>query len=157
MTALPFDSKLRSTFGTSAVRWLDWLSIAIMIPMGYVIYLQSKGHDGGWITMYGADVLGTAWSWWWTRRMVFARVRAPAEVTVSVVLIAGIVWEWCQRFDLSGTFLAGTKGTFDPMDIVSYALTLGLCYLTERVLQRQMAARRADAALLNAELPGEDP
>ncbi len=141
------EPRLHRTLGARAVRILDWVNVAILAPIAYIIHLQRGGQHPGWLTSYGADVLGTAWIWWGWRRTVFARARAPAEATVVTVLLLGVVWEWCQRFDLSGTILSGTQGTFDPWDIVAYAVTLAGCYALERLLQRraQAAARTAES------------
>ena len=133
------EAKLRATLGTRAVRCLDWLSIVVLIPIAYIVHLQSKRVDAGWLTSYGADVLGTAWCWWWMRRIVFVRLCRPAEAAAVAVLAAGLAWEFCQRYDLSRTLLARTKGTYDPLDIAAYALTLGACYTIDKSFQRRTA------------------
>jgi len=139
------ESKLRATLGASAVRVLDWSSILAMIPMGYVLWVQSTGVEAGWLTSYGADCLGTAWVWWWLRRTLFVRAPWPTQTTALAVLAAGVAWKVNQRYDLSGTQLAGTKGTYDPFDLVAYAATLAGCYSLEQVLRRRVAARTARA------------
>jgi len=106
----------------------------------YIAHLHAREVDAGWVTSYGADLIGTAWCWWLFRRTVFSRARYGAQLTVAVLLAAGIAWEWSQRYDLSGTILEGTAGTFDPIDIAVYTLTLAACYSTETRLRRRAAA-----------------
>ena len=58
------------------------------------------------------------------------------------MLVACFAWEFGQRFDLSGSILGITQGTFDPLDLVAYALTLGFLYAIDKRLQRNQNVRR---------------
>jgi hypothetical protein len=103
-------------------------------------WLQTTGISGGWLTSYGGDIFGPAVFWWGFRRTMFAKTRRGAEIAALFVLVACFVWEFCQRYDLSGTPLSITQGTYDPLDLVCYALTIGVCYAVEKGLQRRHQA-----------------
>ena len=123
------------------LRPLDWPGALAIFPIMYITHLQSRGV-AGWVTSYGADLLGTAWCWWLFRRTIFSRMRHGAQLTVAVLLVAGVTWEWSQRYDFSGTLLESAAGTFDPVDIAAYAITLATCYALEAILRRRAAEAR---------------
>jgi hypothetical protein len=111
---------------------MDRQSMVVFVLMLGVAWLQMKHVDAGWLTSYGADVLSPAYLWWGLRRVRFPHTPLGA-VQAAVLVGAGcFAWEISQRFDLSGTPLAIAEGTFDPWDLVVYAVTLVLCVRWER-------------------------
>jgi hypothetical protein len=137
------SADLRSSIGDRAVRFLDWLCLAGWCLVALIGWLQTRGISAGWLTTHGGDILGPAVFWWGFRRTVFARMRRGAELSALFVVVACFVWELCQRYDLSGTPLSMTKGVYDPLDLVCYALTASVCYTAEKGLQRRHQARVA--------------
>ena len=134
-------SHLQLTLGKTAVRVLDWISIPVIVLVMWVGTMQSQNVNGGWVTNYGADIIGPISFWWCTRRTIFASVKFGAEIAILVQLVGCFVWEFCQRFDLSNTVLFFTKGTFDPLDLVTYSATLMACYSLDKYLQFRQRRR----------------
>jgi len=126
---------LHSTLGDTTVRVLDWLSLVVWGAVVVVGVLQARQVNKGWLTSYGGDVFGPIPFWWGLRRTVFASLTYGAEIAVLTQLIGCFAWEFCQRLDLSHTILFITKGTFDPLDVVAYTVTLMACYSLDRLLQ----------------------
>jgi hypothetical protein len=126
-----------SAIGDGAVRLLDWLSLAGWCLVSLIGWLQTRGISAGWLTSYGGDIFGPPVFWWGFRRTLFAKMRRGAELAALFVVVACFVWEFCQRYDLSGTPLSITRGVSDPLDLVCYALAVGVCYAVEKGLQRR--------------------
>jgi hypothetical protein len=148
---------LQAAIGDGAVRFLDWLNLAGWCLVALIGWLQTTGISAGWLTSYGGDIFGPAVFWWGFRRTVFAKMRRGAELVALFVVVACFVWEFCQRYDLSGTPLSITRGIYDPLDLVCYALTIGVCYAVDKGLQR---CHRASVAVVGyrevAPLDGDD-
>lgn len=131
---------IHATLGSVAVQVLDWSSVLLWILVGLIGWLQSRRVDAGWLTRYGGDVFGTAAFWWVVRRTIFSRHRLGAEFAAISLFVACFAWEFCQRFDFSGSVLGITQGVFDHWDLVSYALTLVFLYAIDKCLQRHKNA-----------------
>ena len=144
MTKENFDATrhLHAALGRVPVGCLDWSTVLVWMLVVLIGWLQSKRIDAGWLTRYGGDVFGTAMFWWMIRRTIFAGFWLGAEIAAASLLVACFAWEFCQRLDLSGSVLGITKGTYDPLDLVAYALTLGFLYAIDRGLQRRQKFRR---------------
>jgi hypothetical protein len=124
--------------------FLNVYFLAVFVGIGG---LQMYGVNAGVLTSYGADLLAPPWSYLMFRS---GRWRLRPVRALLVVFGGCLVWEWAQRYDLSGTPLAITRGTFDWLDILAYATGLLVCFaadvlwLTPKGL---MAARPAVAAM----------
>jgi hypothetical protein len=103
--------------------------------------LQMFRVRGGFITNYGADLVGTAWLYAMFRqgrtRIRRGYVMAPGT-TAAFVFLACAASEFAQRFHFIG-------GTFDPWDLVAYAVSVVVCYGLDRRLAfvQPVAADRA--------------
>ena len=94
------------------------------------------GLNGGFITNYGADFLAPPILYFSFRegyhRPRSGRVWRLGPVASLLTVLGGCTtWEWSQRFDFSGTPLAITAGTFDPFDLLAYAVGLLACYYVD--------------------------
>ena len=90
--------------------------------------LQMCHIHGGLLTDYGADAFGTAWVYATMRlgRSVIQRGRpASARYSAIVVFLLCLTWELGQRAHV-------VPGRFDPFDIMTYAVTLGMCWAIDR-------------------------
>ncbi len=135
-------------------RWLLWTADALLFSgVVYVAYLQSRHINAGFWTNYGGDVIGPVWLYSGLRQLKIYRKRYPSpEITAGGVFAACFLWEWCQRYDLRGTVLSFTRGTFDPYDILCYGLSLLLAYtvdktsqwMANKAVQRTGASRSVD-------------
>lgn len=83
--------------------------------------LQMFGVDAGLLTSYGADLLAPPYLYVIFRQ---GRFRPGPQTALAMVLGGCFLWEWLQRYDLSGTPLVITHGRFDPFDLLAY--TVGL-------------------------------
>ena len=89
--------------------------------------------NGGIITNYGADIIAPVMLYYLSRKdktvfSNFFKKGLNEKQAFILIWILCIAWEVLQKFDLSGTPLVITRGTFDPMDILVYTLTLLICY-----------------------------
>lgn len=119
-------------------KWL-LLSTDLALFAGVVIigYLQSQRVNAGFWTNYGADLIGPVWLYSGLRQLKIWRGRYPsAELAAGGVFAGCFLWEWCQRYDLRGTLLGITRGSFDPYDVLSYAVSLGVAYTVDRTFQK---------------------
>ncbi len=103
--------------------------------------LQARGIAGGFVTNYGADLVGPAWLYLPIRLgrspvSLLTKHIPPPSIVGAVLFMACVAWEVCQLFDLSGTPLGLTRGRFDPLDIVSYAASLAACVAIDTWWQR---------------------
>lgn len=88
-------------------------------------------------TDYGADVACPLALYVLARRRVMLpfnilKLRPSPVLAALSVLIPCYIWEFCQRYDLSGTPLFFTKGHFDPLDLVAYTLAVGIPFLLDQ-------------------------
>jgi hypothetical protein len=90
--------------------------------------LQMFHVRGGFITNYGADLVGTAWLYAMFRqgKTLIRRgyIMAPGT-TAAFVFLACAASEFAQRLHL-------IPGTFDPLDILAYAASVLACYGLDR-------------------------
>jgi hypothetical protein len=92
--------------------------------------------DAGVVTNQGADFFGpiALYASMRANGTIFSRFlkRAPSPFVSAVVVFAGCTaWEWCQRFDLRGTPLMITRGSFDWLDVLAYAAGVAAAWLGE--------------------------
>ncbi len=114
-------------------------------------YLQSRHINAGFWTNYAADIIGPIWMYSAFRQMKIIKQRRPSpEIAALSIFAACFLWEWCQRYDLSGTLLGITRGSFDPYDVLSYAVSLLVAYGVDTSFQRT-ANNRVDTNRLPAE------
>ena len=108
------------------------------LPALAVGALQMYRVNAGVLTAYGADFFGPIALYASLRangtllRRFFSRPPSPA-VSAAIVIIGCVAWEWCQRYDFSGTPLLITRGTFDPYDIVAYFASVVVAFITEKL------------------------
>jgi hypothetical protein len=126
------------------VSWLPALAVGA---------LQMYRVDAGVLTAYGADFFGPI--------ALYASLRANGTIlrrfvsrppspyaSAAIVIIGCVAWEWCQRYDFSGTPLMITRGTFDPYDIVAYVTGVALAFITEKLAtQKSIGTMRRENAV----------
>jgi hypothetical protein len=114
---------------------------ALVVATGTVAALQMAHIRAGLVTSAGADVLCPALLYIVTRRdQTLLRRVLPLHLgpdqAAALNLIACYAWEFCQRYDLRGTPLFFTHGTFDPMDLLAYTVGVAAVYLPDRLIHR---------------------
>jgi hypothetical protein len=90
--------------------------------------LQMFHVRGGFVTDYGADVLGTAWFYAMLRQgsTVLQRGRRLSpEVTAALVLLGCVGSEFGQQWRM-------VPGVFDPLDLLAYGVSVLVCYGIDR-------------------------
>jgi hypothetical protein len=107
--------------------YLGWF---IFILVGLLQMFKVKG---GIITNYVADIIAPVMLYYSSRKnkTVLSKLFKQGlneKQAFLLIWILCIAWELLQKFDLSGTPLTITRGTFDLMDILVYTLTLLICY-----------------------------
>jgi hypothetical protein len=107
--------------------YLGWIVFVV------VALLQMWKVRGGFITNYGADSIAPLMLYYSARtnKTLLTKLvkRTPSETqTFFTLWFLCVLWEIAQKFDFSGTVLAITRGTFDPWDILTYTLSLLICY-----------------------------
>jgi hypothetical protein len=96
--------------------------VAVFVGIGG---MQMYGVNAGALTNYGADLFAPPCIYFVART---GRKKMSAVRALVVVFGGCVVWELAQRYDFSGTPLAITRGAFDPLDILSYAVGLAACF-----------------------------
>jgi hypothetical protein len=126
---------LASSRGWRIAEWsllLIWVVAGVMTM--YPEVAQSVGLRRSLFTSHAADLTQPAWLYIVTRRSsgLLGRVfgRTP-ELAAATVFGAATIAEITQRFWPRGLF----SGTFDPLDIIAYAIGVGLCWLADRRTQ----------------------
>ncbi len=99
--------------------------VAVFVGIGG---MQMYGVNAGVLTSYGADLFAPPWIYLMAR---MGRAKMSQWRALIVVFVGCVVWEWAQLFDFSGTPLAITRGTFDPLDILAYAVGLSACFAVD--------------------------
>ena len=113
--------------------------VALVTATGVVAALQMAHMRVGIFTSQGADVLCPALLYIVMRRNQTLprrvwRSRPSAGQAAAMVLGACYAREFCQRYNLQGTPLAITRGTFDTMDLLAYTLGVAAVYLPDRLI-----------------------
>jgi len=90
--------------------------------------LQMYHVDAGPLTDYGADLLAPPYLYVMFRQ---GRLRLGSLGALITVFGGCALWEWAQRYDFTGTPLAITRGTFDPLDLAAYAAGLIICFIVD--------------------------
>jgi hypothetical protein len=114
----------------AATGWFIFASIGL---------LEMFRIKAGFITNYGADIIAPVMLYYSTRsgKTILSGIFKEGLNEIQAFILIWslcIIWETLQKFDLSGTPLAITRGTFDPLDIVAYTLTLLACYNLDKSL-----------------------
>ena len=99
--------------------------VAVFVGIGG---LQMYRVNAGLLTNYGADLLAPPYMYLMLRG---GRFHLRSLTAFTAVLGACFLWEWLQRYDLSGTPLAITRGRFDPFDLLAYTLGLLVIYVID--------------------------
>jgi hypothetical protein len=115
-----------------------------LVSLGWGIFaaiglLQMFKVKGGFVASYGADIIAPAMLYHSTRsrKTILSKIikKGPNEIQTFILIWSlCIIWETLQEFDLSGTPLAITRGTFDTRDKLAYTLTLVVCYYLDKSL-----------------------
>jgi hypothetical protein len=110
--------------------FVNGLAVVAFVGIGG---LQMFGVDGGVVTSYGADLLAPPILYFAFREGYGSRRRGRVwrlspKASLLTVLAGCTLWEVGQRFDVSGTPLFMAAGTFDPVDLLMYAVGLLACY-----------------------------
>ena len=100
--------------------------VAVVVGIGG---LQMHRVNAGMLTDYGADLLAPPYLYVMFRS--FRRLRLSSLTTLAVLLGGCFLWEWLQRYDLAGTPLGITHGTFDPFDLLAYIVGLLAIYVVD--------------------------
>jgi hypothetical protein len=113
--------------------WIVFIAVAL---------LQMWNVRAGFISNYGADSIAPLMLYYSARtnKTLLSKLfkRTPSELqTLLTLWFLCVLWEIAQKFDLSGTVLIITKGTFDYWAILAYTLTLILCYYLDITLLRK--------------------
>jgi hypothetical protein len=111
-------------------KYLVYFGWTVFVTVGLLQMFRVKA---GFITDYGADLIAPVMLYYSTRsgKTILSGIfkkRLNEIQTFILIWSLCIIWETLQKFDLSGTPLVITRGTFDPLDIVAYTLTLLVCY-----------------------------
>jgi len=108
----------------------------LVILFGIAAFLNMAHMQIPFLTTHAADLSGPAMlyihfrkSWQQGNRRILINVfgRSP-EITASTFFFASAVTEISQKYYPHGIF----PGRFDPWDIVSYAVGVGMCYCLEK-------------------------
>ncbi len=110
-----------------------WLVLAVWLLCAA---LDMQHIHAGLLTSYGADLTQPAWLYIATRsldnpaRFGFIRrtVGATPVITAASIFLASTATEVSQYFWPHGIF----PGTFDPFDILAYAVGTGVCFAFDR-------------------------
>ena len=105
--------------------WLNIYFVAVFVGIGG---LQMYRVNAGFLTNHGADLLAPPYLYLMSRG---GRFRLEPVGAFSMVLGGCVLWEWLQRYDLSGTPLAITRGRFDVVDLVAYAVGMIAVYVLD--------------------------
>ena len=105
--------------------FLNIYFVAVYVGIGG---LQMYRVNAGFLTNYGADLLAPPYLYLMLRGGRF-HLRPLAALTT--VLGGCYLWEWMQRYDLSGTPLVITRGSFDPFDLLAYTVGLVVIYIVD--------------------------
>jgi hypothetical protein len=119
-------------------RIFDLLAWGAFIGVGA---LQMAHVHAGFVTNYGADVVCPALLYVLVRRRKMIpfnllHVRPRPLAAAACILIPCFVWEILQRYDLSGTPLAITRGHFDPLDLAAYAIGVAVVAVPDLLSMR---------------------
>jgi hypothetical protein len=104
------------------------LYLVVMVSALGIGALQMFRVNAGFLTNYGADVIGTAWFYAMFRqgRTVFTRGRRLPPGTVAGLVLTGCVGtEYAQRLRLF-------PGVFDPFDLLAFAVSVFACLALDR-------------------------
>lgn len=110
-----------------------FLNVYFVVVFAGIGGMQMFGVHAGPITDYGADLLAPPWMYFAFQTGLW-RLRPLSSLTT--VLVGCVLWEFAQRHDFSGTPLVITRGTFDPLDLASYAIGVGVAYWLDRAVLR---------------------
>jgi hypothetical protein len=123
--------------------FLNIYATAVFVGIGG---LQMYRVDAGLLTNYGADLLAPPYLYLALRG---GRFRLRPLTALTTVLGGCFLWEWMQRYDLAGTPLGITRGTFDPFDLLAYTVGLLVSYVVDvrwlrprRILPDSLSNRR---------------
>jgi hypothetical protein len=105
--------------------FLNIYFVAVFVGIGG---LQMYRVNAGFLTNYGADLFAPPYLYLMLRGGRF-HLRSLAAITT--VLAGCFLWEWMQRYDLSGTPLAITRGSFDPFDLLAYTVGLVVTFVID--------------------------
>jgi hypothetical protein len=108
--------------------WDIGLTVYFLVVFVGIGGLQMYRVNAGWLTSYGADLLAPPYLYVMFRS---GRLRLSALTALAVVLGSCFLWEWLQRYDLGGTPLGITHGTFDPVDLLAYTVGLLATYVVD--------------------------
>lgn len=105
--------------------FLNVYFVAVFVGIGG---LQMYRVNAGFLTNYGADLLAPPYMYLMLRG---GRFHLRSLSALAVMLGGCFLWEWMQRYDLTGTPLAITRGSFDPFDLLAYTLGLVVIYVVD--------------------------
>jgi len=121
-------------------RWkiVSWLLLSVWLGCGLLDMWHVRG---GLLTSYGADITLPAWLYIIARsidnparKTILHRFlgRSP-ELAAAALFTASTLTEISQWFWPKGPF----SGTFDPLDILAYAMGITICYIFDKVSIRR--------------------
>jgi len=125
---VPVEATPQPGPGSASRRLRLFLNAYMLVVFVGIGGLQMYRVDAGWWTSYGADLLAPPYLYLMLRS---GRLRLGPRTALAIVLGGCFLWEWLQRYDLSGTPLAITRGAFDPYDLLAYAAGLLACHAVD--------------------------
>jgi hypothetical protein len=102
----------------------QWLTFVVWVAAAAANMARIRG---GFLTNYAADLFQPAWLYIVLREQRRWVGRSP-ETTGSLVLGGAVLTELSQFFWPNGVL----RGTFDPWDLLAYAIGVGVCYAVEK-------------------------
>ncbi len=105
--------------------FLNIYFVAVFVGIGG---LQMYRVNAGFLTNYGADLFAPPYMYLSLRG---GRFRLRSLTALATVLGGCFLWEWLQRYDLGGTPLGITRGSFDPLDLLAYTVGLLVSYVVD--------------------------
>lgn len=113
-------------------------------------FISIQRIPAGFLSSYAADLGCPAWLYISMRGLHGARPNAlgrffaaTSERAALVLFVGSTLTELSQIWWPYGFF----AGTFDPLDIVAYAVGVGVCYIAERLWLRRRGRRAGSVSL----------
>ena len=130
-------SLLDELYGRRTIQILDWASVGLMGACFWIGQVQASQSSSGFLTNYGADLVGPVTLLWPLRRTLFQDQRRGSAIAAAVVLVGCFLWEFSQLRD--GGALGVTAGTFDPWDLAAYTASVAAGLFADAIARRRRA------------------
>ena len=118
-------SLLSELYSRRALSFLDWSNVFLWGICFWIGQLQSSEAPRGFVTSYGADLVGPFTLLWPLRRTLFREQRHGTEFAAVLILVGCYLWEASQLVE-GGLLFGITAGTFDPLDFAAYTFSVAI-------------------------------